>query len=73
MKLNNGATVKLLEPILCMGKKAFQVYSNSDYKIWLDEKANVYYITIDNDIVCGPTNWGEIHDFFEDLYKLFIE
>ena len=72
MKLNNGVTVKLFEPILCMGRNAFHAYSNSDYKIWLDEKVNDYYITINSDIVCGPTNWEEVHEFFNELYKLFL-
>lgn len=73
IKLNNGATVKLYEPIAYFNEKAFYSYSNTDYKIAIEEKNeyhNVYYVILNNDIVCGPTDWVEIEEFFNDLYKL---
>ena len=76
IKLNNGVTVKLFEPMSYLSDNAFTYYSNSDYKIAIDEiieSCNRYYILLNNDIVCGPTNWEDIEEFFSDLYKLFIE
>ena len=75
-KLNNGVTVKLFEPVACLSDNAFTYYSNSDYRIAIDEKNdsyNNYYILLNNDIVCGPTDWVEVQEFFNDLYKLYIE
>ena len=72
IKLNTGVTVKLFEPIAYLSNNAFTYYSNSDYKIAVDYK-NRYYILLNSDIICGPTNWEEIQEFFNDLYKLFIE
>ena len=75
IRLNAGVTVKLFEPSSFLSDNAFQAYSNSDYKIAIEEHKyyNWYYILINDDIVCGPTNWEEIQEFFDDLYKLFIE
>lgn len=76
IKLNTGVTVKLFERTIYLSCNAFTAYSNFDYKIAIDEKndsCNRYYILLDNDIVCGPTNWVDIEEFFSDLYKLFIE
>ena len=76
IKLNNGTTVKVYEPIVYLSNNALYAYSNSDYKIAIGEKKNgyyTYYIILNNDVVCGPTDWVEIEEFFEDLYKLFIE
>lgn len=76
-KLNNGVTVKLFEPIAYMSNNAFYAYSNSDYKIayrYSDvDEINKYYILLGNDVVCGPADWEEIQEFFDNLYKLFIE
>ena len=56
-----------------MSDNAFYDYSNSDYKIAIEDHKyyNWYYIVLNNDIVCGPTNWEEIQEFFNDLYNLF--
>ena len=74
-KLNNGVTVKLFEPSAYMSDNAFYAYSNSDYKIAIEEHNyyNWYYIVLNNNVVCGPTDWVEVQEFFNDLYKLSIE
>ena len=69
IKLNNGVTVKLLEPISYLSENAFQAYSKSDCKIGIDEK-NSYYIFITQDAICGPINWEKVQEFFNELYKL---
>ena len=75
IKLNNGTTVKLYEPIAYLSNNAFYAYSNSDYKIAIGEKNEngyfTYYILLNSDVVCGPTDWVEVQEFFDDLYKLF--
>ena len=75
-KLNNGVTVKLFEPIAYMSDKAFQAYSKSSCKIGIDEKKkdgmNDYYIFITQDAICGPINWEEVQEFFNELYKLYF-
>ena len=38
IKLNNGVTVKLYEPIAYLSNNAFYAYSNSDYKIAIGGK-----------------------------------
>lgn len=55
MKLNNGVEVSLFEPSAYMSNNAFYVYSNSDYKIAIEEHKyyNWYYIVLNNDVVCG--------------------
>lgn len=75
MKLNNGIEVSAFEPSAYMSDSAFHAYSNSDYKIAIKEHEYYkwYYIVLNNDIVCGPTNWEEVQEFFNDLYNLFIE
>ena len=75
LKLNTGVTVKLFEPSSFLSDNAFYAYSNSDYQIAIEDhkQYNWYYIVLNNDIVCGPTNWEEIQEFFNDLYKLFLE
>ena len=76
MKLNNGIEVSLFEPRAYMNDNASYAHSNSDYKVAIDDQnnsCNRYYIILNNNIVCGPTNWEEIQEFFDDLYKLFIE
>ena len=76
IKLNSGVTVKLYEPIAYFSDNALYAYSNSDYKIAIGEKRNgyyTYYVLLNNDVVCGPTDWVVIQEFFDDLYKLFIE
>lgn len=75
IKLNNGVTVKLYNPFPYFSDNAFYAYSNSDYKVAIEEHKlyNWYYIVLNNDIVCGPTNWVEIQEFFNDLYNLILE
>ena len=77
IKLNNGVTLKLFEPIAYMSNNAFYAYSNSDYKIayrYSDgDEINKYYILLGNDAVCGPTNWEEVQEFFDDIYKSYFE
>ena len=76
IKLNNGLTLRIFEPKPFLSDNAFVYYSNSDYKIAIDEKSksnNRYYVLLNNHIACGPTDWVEIEEFFNDLYKLFIE
>ena len=75
IRLNTEVTVGLFEPRSCLSDNAFYAYSNSDYKIAIEDHKfyNWYYIVLNNNIVCGPTNWEEIQEFFDDLYKLFIE
>ena len=74
IKLNNGTTVKLYEPIAYFSNNTFYAYGNSDYKIAIEDHKyyNWYYIVLNNDIVCGPTNWEEIEEFFDDLYKSYF-
>ena len=38
IKLNNGVTVELYEPIAYLSNNAFYAYNNSDYKIAIGEK-----------------------------------
>lgn len=74
IKLNTGVTVKTFEPRSFLSDNAFVYYSNSDFKIAIDEKSKSckrYYVLLNNDILCGPTDWVEIEEFFNDLYKLF--
>ena len=73
IKLNTGVTVKLYEPIAYLSNNAFYAYSNSDYKIAIGEinRCCTYYILLNSDVVCGPTDWVDIQEFFNDLYKLF--
>ena len=74
IKLNSGVTVKLFEPSHFLSDKAFQAYSNSTCKIGIDEKneKNDYYIFITNDAICGPINWEEVQEFFDELYRLYF-
>ena len=74
IRLNTEVTVKLFEPSSFLSDDAFYAYSNSDYKIAIEEHKhyNLYYIVINSDVVCGPTDWVEIQEFFEDLYKQFF-
>ena len=76
IRLNTGVTVNLFDPFAFLSKNAYYMYSNSSYKIAIDEKNksyNRYYVVLNNDIVCGPTNWVKIQEFFNDLYKIFSE
>ena len=77
IKLNNGVLVKLYNPTAYMSNNAFYAYNNSDYKIAIGDIENgyyTYYILINNDVVCGPTDWVEVQEFFNELYmKLFFE
>ena len=75
IKLNNGVTGKLFEPISFLSDNAFQAYSDSDYKIAIEEHKyyNWYYIVLNNNIVWGPTNWEEVQEFFDDIYKSYFE
>ena len=72
IRLDTGVTVNLFDPFSFLSKKAYYMYRNSSYKIAKDEK-NKYYVVLNNDIVCGPTNLEEVQEFFNDLYKLFVE
>ena len=69
IKLNNGLTLRIFEPRSFLSDNAFIYYSNSDYKIAIDEKSksyNRYYVLLNNYIACGPTDWVEIEEFFND-------
>ena len=75
IKLNTGVTVKLYEPIAYFSGNALYAYSNSDYKIAIGEKKNgyyTYYILLNNDVVCGPTDLVGIQEFFDKLYRLYF-